>query len=122
MATGLSPAPRPSGCCANTGASPSGRSRHRWSWRMPGGSHSELTNPFPPAWSGDSAAQVRLEEVHGALPGKARGRFVVARRGVVVEPVLCARIREHLVLHVVGLERGLERRDAGVDPVVLPGV
>src|SRR5258705_4203600 len=59
-----------------------------------------------------SSPQVRLEEVHGALPGQGRGRLVVARRGVVVEPVLRARIREHLVLDVVRLERGLERRDA----------
>src|SRR5262249_34694194 len=50
-----------------------------------------------------SGAQVRLEEVHGALPGEGRRRLVVARGGVVVEPVLRARILEHLVLHLVGL-------------------
>src|SRR5262249_32767921 len=51
------------------------------------------------------AAQVLLEEIHGALPGEARGGLVVARGGVVVEPVLGAWIGEHLVLHVVGLQR-----------------
>src|SRR5215468_8533744 len=69
-----------------------------------------------------SGAQIRLEEVHGALPGERRRRLVVAGSGVVVEPVLGARILEHLVLHVIGLERGLERRDARVDPFVVLGV
>src|SRR3989454_2284142 len=65
------------------------------------------------------AAQVLLEEVRGALPGEGRRGLVVARSGVVVEAVLRARIGEHLVSHVVGLEGGLERRDAGVDALVV---
>src|SRR5476649_1217454 len=56
------------------------------------------------------AAEVLLEEVHGALPGQGRRGFVVARGGVVVESVLRPRIDEQLEFDVVGFERGFEGR------------
>ena len=61
------------------------------------------------------AAQVFLEEVHGPLPGEGRGCLVIARGGVVVEAVLRARVGEHFVAHVIGVERRLEGRYAGVE-------
>ena len=42
-------------------------------------------------------SQVLAEELDRALPGQLRGRLVVARRGVVVEAVLGARVDERLV-------------------------
>src|SRR4051812_44498364 len=66
--------------------------------------------------------EVLLEEGQRALPGQRGGGLVVARGGVVVEPVLGARVLEHLVLHVVRLERGLVAGGAGVDAVVVLGV
>src|SRR5213595_93434 len=68
------------------------------------------------------AAQVFLEEVHGPLPGEGRGCLVIARGGVVVEAVLRARVGEHFVAHVIGVERRLEGRYAGVDAIVILGV
>src|SRR5262245_56329474 len=68
-------------------------------------------------------AQVLGEERKRAAPGEIGRRLVVARAaGVVVEGVLRARIDVLGVLLVVGLERGLEVRDALVDVVVVLGI
>src|SRR5215471_19222487 len=68
------------------------------------------------------SGEVLPQEVDRPLPGQPGRGLVVARRGVVVEAVLRAGIGEDLVAHVVGLERRLEGRDPGVDPVVVLGV
>src|SRR5690349_2377865 len=61
-----------------------------------------------------SAFQVLLEERERALPRKPRGRLVVARRRVVVEAMVRAGINVDLGFDAVRLQRGFERRDAGV--------
>jgi hypothetical protein len=65
---------------------------------------------------------VLVEELERSLPRELRGRFVVARRRVVVEAVLRALVHEHLVLLVVRLQRRLVRRDAAFDALIVAGV
>src|SRR6266581_2256824 len=66
------------------------------------------------------SAEILREERERAAPGEVGRALVVARAaGVVVEGVLRARIDVLGVLLVVGLERGLEVRDALVDVVVV---
>src|SRR5215470_17601941 len=68
-------------------------------------------------------AQILGEERKRAAPGEIGCRLVVARpAGVVVEGVLRAGIDVLGVFLVVGLERGLEVRDALVDVVVVLGI
>src|SRR5262244_4378546 len=78
------------------------------------------TCSLTPLWSGSD--EVLLQEVDRPLPSQLGRGLVVARSGVVVEAVLRPRIGEHLVPDVVGLERGLVRCDASVDPLVVLGV
>ena len=56
------------------------------------------------------------------VPRELGGSLVVARRGVVVEAVLRARVDVHRVLDLVRLERRLVGRPAGVDALVVLGV
>jgi hypothetical protein len=44
-----------------------------------------------------------VEECNGALPGELRCGGVVAGRGIVVEPVLNARIDESFIADAIGL-------------------
>ena len=59
--------------------------------------------------------QVLVEERDRPRPRELGGGFVVARRRVVVEAVIRARVHVHLVLDAVRLERRLVRGPAGVD-------
>src|SRR4029077_19399746 len=68
------------------------------------------------------SGQVCLEEGDGALPRQLGGWLVVARRRVVVEAVLGARVDVHLIRHPGGRQRGLERGPHLVDPLVGLGV
>src|SRR5687768_8023065 len=67
-------------------------------------------------------SQVLLEKSHGALPGKLGRRLVVARRGIIVEAMLRARVLVHFVRHLRGLQRLLERRPHRVDALVVFGI
>src|SRR5215467_11319405 len=63
-------------------------------------------------------AEVLVQKVDGPLPGERSGRLVVARRGVVVEAVLRARVAIHRVRYAVGFERRLVGGPAGVHALV----
>src|SRR5262245_13863902 len=69
-----------------------------------------------------ASAQIFVEPVEGALPGELGGRFVVARRGVVVKAVLRAGIDVAFMRHMTGGERLVERRPSRRDAFVLLAV
>src|SRR5207247_5644330 len=66
--------------------------------------------------------QVLVEKVERPLPRELGRLFVVARRRVVVEPVLRALVDEHLVLLVVRLQRRLEGGDSLIDAGIVARV
>src|SRR5829696_5183496 len=71
---------------------------------------------------GQALPQVLVKEFEGARPRQFGGRFVVARRRVVVEAVLLALLRVRRVRLLVRLERRLVGRYPGVDPLVVARV
>jgi hypothetical protein len=60
------------------------------------------------------SAQVLVEEIDGALPGQLCGSLVIARRGIVVEAVMSARIGIGGVIDMIGLQGGFKGRATGV--------
>src|SRR5690606_25119256 len=71
---------------------------------------------------GLASAEMPLEEIDRPLPCERRRLLVEARRRVVVEAVIRARVEIRLVLDAGVVERSLIRRPAGVDALVGLGV
>ena len=71
-----------------------------------------VNGPQPPL---PGSGEVAPEPRDGALPGQRRRGLVVARRGVVVEAVVRARVDVRLVDGARGLQRSLVGRPGGVD-------
>ena len=67
-------------------------------------------------------AQVFVEKFESARPRQFRRLLVITRSRVIMEAVLFAIVHVHRVRFVVGLERRLISRDAGVDALVIAGV